>query len=51
MSVNVLIFLNNLVYGDTSAFNPRGIRIGTSALTTRGLKEADFEKIGEIMIK
>ena len=41
----------NSVYGDTSAFNPGGIRIGTSALTTRGLKEADFEKIGEIIDK
>ena len=41
----------NSVYGDTSALNPGGIRIGTSALTTRGLKEADFEKVGEILDK
>lgn len=41
----------NSVYGDTSALNPGGIRIGTSALTTRGLKEADFERVGEILDK
>ena len=36
----------NSVYGDSSALNPGGIRIGTCALTTRGLNEADFEKVG-----
>lgn len=41
----------NSVYGDTSALNPGGIRIGTSALTTRGLKEGDFERVGEILDK
>ena len=37
----------NSVFGDTSAINPGGIRIGTPALTTRGLVESDFEKVGE----
>jgi len=37
----------NSVFGDTSAINPGGIRIGTSALTTRGLVESDFERVGE----
>ena len=32
----------NSVYGDKSALSPGGIRIGSSALTTRGLKEKDF---------
>lgn len=36
----------NSVYGDNSALNPGGIRIGTCALTTRGLTESDFEKVG-----
>lgn len=36
----------NSVYGDNSAINPGGIRIGTCALTTRGLNESDFEKVG-----
>lgn len=33
----------NTVPGDKSAFNPGGIRLGTPALTTRGMKEADIE--------
>ena len=32
----------NAVVGDTSALQPGGIRIGTSALTSRGLVEEDF---------
>ena len=41
----------NSVFGDTSAINPGGIRIGTSALTTRGFKEDDFIKVGEFLHK
>ncbi|PHJ16111.1 serine hydroxymethyltransferase 2 [Cystoisospora suis] len=37
----------NTIPGDTSAANPSGVRIGTPALTTRGMKEADFERIGD----
>ncbi len=36
----------NSVFGDKSALNPGGVRIGTPALTTRGFKEADFETVG-----
>ncbi|KAK3917267.1 Serine hydroxymethyltransferase, cytosolic [Frankliniella fusca] len=35
----------NTVPGDKSAFNPSGIRLGTPALTTRGLVEKDIEKV------
>jgi len=46
----VNISLNkNSVFGDTSAANPSGIRIGTAALTTREFKEADFVKVGEFI--
>ena len=41
----------NSVFGDTSAINPGGVRIGTSALTTRGFKEEDFHKVGELLHK
>ncbi len=41
----------NSVFGDTSAINPGGVRIGTSALTTRGFKEEDFLKVGELLHK
>ncbi|KAG8222508.1 hypothetical protein J437_LFUL004544 [Ladona fulva] len=35
----------NTVPGDKSALNPSGIRLGTPALTTRGLKEEDIDKV------
>lgn len=39
----VMITLNkNSVPGDKSALVPGGMRLGTPAMTTRGLKEEDF---------
>ncbi|KAK3577706.1 hypothetical protein CHS0354_032699 [Potamilus streckersoni] len=35
----------NTTAGDTSPFTPGGLRLGAPAMTSRGLKEADFEKI------
>jgi len=35
----------NAVAGDVNAVAPGGVRLGSPALTSRGLKEADFEKI------
>lgn len=35
----------NTVPGDKSALNPSGIRLGTPALTTRGLVETDMDKV------
>lgn len=35
--------------GDTSALSPGGVRIGSPALTTRGLKEGDFEKVADFL--
>lgn len=46
----VHITLNkNAVAGDTSALTPGGVRIGAPAMTSRGLVEADFVKIGEFL--
>eukprot|EP00741_Cyanophora_paradoxa_P015635 tig00020903_g15092.t1 len=39
----------NAVYGDTSAISPGGIRLGTPALTTRGMVEEDMKKIVEFL--
>nr|XP_032519742.1 serine hydroxymethyltransferase, cytosolic isoform X2 [Danaus plexippus plexippus] len=41
----------NTVPGDKSALNPSGIRLGTPALTTRGLKESDFDKVVDYIDK
>lgn len=46
LTPQVHISLNkNAVHGDQSAAVPGGVRLGTPAMTTRGLDEADFEKV------
>ena len=46
----VAITLNkNTLVGDRNAFTPGGVRIGTPALTSRGLKEADFAQVAEFL--
>ncbi|CAO1394752.1 unnamed protein product [Diamesa serratosioi] len=39
----------NTVPGDKSALNPSGIRLGTPALTTRGLVESDIDLVVEFL--
>jgi glycine hydroxymethyltransferase len=39
----------NAVLGDKSALTPGGVRIGTPALTTRGLVEADFRQVADFL--
>lgn len=39
----------NSIYGDTSALTPGGVRLGAPALTSRGMKEQEFEKIAEYL--
>ena len=41
----------NSVVGDKSAVTPGGIRLGTPALTTRGMVEADMDRIAEFCVK
>ncbi len=46
----VHITLNkNAVVGDVSALAPGGVRIGAPAMTSRGLKEAEFETIADLL--
>ena len=47
---NCSITLNkNAVLGDTSALTPGGVRVGSPALTTRGLKEDGFVQVAEFL--
>jgi glycine hydroxymethyltransferase len=41
----------NTIIGDKSALVPGGVRIGTPAITTRGMKEKDMQNIGEFLIR
>jgi len=42
---------NTVPYDTGSAFEPTGIRLGTPALTTRGMKEEQMATIGKIIAK
>lgn len=42
---------NMVPYDDKSAFTTSGIRLGTAAVTTRGLKEQDMDTIAELISK
>jgi glycine hydroxymethyltransferase len=47
---HVSITLNkNAIYGDTNMLSPSGVRVGTPALTSRGFKETDFEKVAAFL--
>jgi glycine hydroxymethyltransferase len=39
----------NSLPGDVSAVNPGGVRLGTPAMTTRGLDEADFDQVADFL--
>ena len=48
-SINITVNKNTIPYDTESPFKTSGIRLGTPAMTTRGLKEDDFKKIGKII--
>ena len=39
----------NAIFGDTSALNPGGVRLGTLAMTTRGMNVTDMVWIGDMI--
>ena len=41
----------NSIVGDKSAVTPGGIRLGTPALTTRGMDENDMRRIADYLVK
>ena len=44
-----MFFAQNTCPGDKSALKPGGIRLGTPALTSRGLVEADTEQVADFI--
>jgi glycine hydroxymethyltransferase len=42
---------NTVPFDERSPFVTSGIRVGTPALTTRGMKEAEMETIGSLMCR
>jgi glycine hydroxymethyltransferase len=45
--VDITVNKNMVPFDDKSPFITSGIRVGTPAITTRGMKEADMEKVVE----
>jgi glycine hydroxymethyltransferase len=49
IKAEITINKNMVPFDDKSPFITSGIRVGTAAMTTRGLKEADFEKVVDLI--
>ena len=47
--INITVNKNTIPYDKESPMITSGIRIGSPAMTTRGLKESDFTDIGNII--
>ncbi|MDD4547682.1 MAG: serine hydroxymethyltransferase [Bacilli bacterium] len=50
-SINITVNKNTVPYDTESPFKTSGIRLGSPAMTSRGLKENDFKEIGLIITK
>merc|ERR1719416_212442 len=42
-------YYKNSIFGDVSAINPGGVRLGTPALTTRGFQNEDFKRVADLL--
>ncbi len=50
-SVGIVLNRSTIPFETKSPFVTSGIRVGTPAITTRGMKEKEMEKIGKLMIE
>ncbi len=49
--VNITLNKNMIADDPRSPMDPSGVRLGTPAVTTRGMKEADMETLGDMMLR
>ena len=47
----ITVNMNMIPFDQRKPLDPRGIRIGTAALTTRGMKEGDMKNVGEWILE